>query len=71
MTVNHSTTPEREVKTSRRPTLAYPGGKAKLAQKLVSLMPKTGRLYLEPCAGRGKVFWTAVVAERHIDRAFF
>lgn len=44
---------------SRLPTIPYPGGKARLAPTLVSLMPRSGRRYLEPFAGRGNVFWAA------------
>jgi site-specific DNA-adenine methylase len=41
------------------PTIPYPGGKGRLAPILVSFMPPKGRLYLEPFAGRGNVFWAA------------
>jgi site-specific DNA-adenine methylase len=41
------------------PTFSYPGGKAKMAKMLVSMMPTEGRRYVEPFAGRGNVFWTA------------
>ena len=44
---------------SSYPTIPYPGGKGRLAPILVSLMPPKGRLYLEPFAGRGNVFWAA------------
>jgi len=43
------------------PTFSYPGGKARMAKLLVSLMPPTGGRYLEPFAGRGNVFWVASV----------
>ena len=41
------------------PTIAYPGGKARLAQKIVSFLPKRGRIYVEPFAGRGNIYWAA------------
>ena len=41
------------------PMVPYPGGKGRLAPILVSLMPQQGRLYREPFAGRGNVFWAA------------
>jgi hypothetical protein len=44
------------------PTIAYPGGKARLAGKLTSFLPTRGRVYIEPFAGRGNLFWAA--AER-------
>jgi site-specific DNA-adenine methylase len=40
-------------------TFPYPGGKARLARELVAMMPQSGRLYLEPFAGRGNVFFCA------------
>src|ERR1017187_924590 len=42
-----------------RITFPYPGGKARLAPALVAMMPQNGRLYLEPFAGRGNVFFCA------------
>jgi len=42
------------------PAIAYPGGKARLAGKIVSFLPKRGRAYVEPFAGRGNLFWAAV-----------
>lgn len=48
--------------TTRAPMLAYPGGKARLAPKLVQMMPESGRCYLEPFAGRGNVFWAAALS---------
>jgi site-specific DNA-adenine methylase len=42
-----------------RITFPYPGGKARLAPALVAMMPQNGRLYLEPFAGRGNVFFRA------------
>lgn len=41
------------------PTFSYPGGKARMAKLLVSLMPQSGRRYVEPFAGRANVFWVA------------
>jgi DNA adenine methylase len=45
--------------TTSIPTLSYPGGKARLANKIVSFMPRSGRIYAEPFAGRGNVFFRA------------
>ncbi len=45
------------------PTISYPGGKARLARTLVSLMPRQGRSYVEPFAGRGNVFWAAASSQ--------
>jgi hypothetical protein len=44
------------------PAIGYPGGKARLARKIVSFLPKQGRMYVEPFVGRGNVFWAAVSA---------
>ncbi len=44
------------------PSIAYPGGKARLAQKIISLLPKSGELYCEPFVGRGNLFWAAATA---------
>jgi site-specific DNA-adenine methylase len=41
------------------PTIAYPGGKARLAKTIISMMPTSGRMYVEPFVGRGNVFWAA------------
>ena len=41
------------------PAFRYPGGKARLAQRIVDLMPQTGDIYLEPFCGLGNVFWRA------------
>lgn len=43
------------------PTIAYPGAKGRLASRLVDMMPTTGRVYLEPFAGRGNVFFAAAL----------
>jgi site-specific DNA-adenine methylase len=43
------------------PTFSYPGGKARMAKLLVSMMPTEGRRYVEPFAGRGNVFWRAAM----------
>jgi len=40
-----------------RISFPYPGGKARLAKRLMGYFPKHGNLYLEPFAGRGNVFW--------------
>jgi hypothetical protein len=47
---------------SQAPTIAYPGGKARLAQEIVALLPKHGRTYVEPFCGRGNLFWSAASA---------
>jgi site-specific DNA-adenine methylase len=41
------------------PAIGYPGGKARLANKIISFLPKHGRTYVEPFAGRGNLFWAA------------
>jgi site-specific DNA-adenine methylase len=43
--------------------IPYPGGKVRLAQTIVSFLPKRGRTYCEPFVGRGSVFFAA--ASRH------
>ena len=43
----------------KAPTIAYPGAKGRLAPILVSMMPQQGRIYLEPFAGRGNVYFAA------------
>jgi hypothetical protein len=48
---------------SQSPTIAYPGGKARLAQEIVSFLPKHGRTYVEPFVGRGNLFWSAASVE--------
>jgi site-specific DNA-adenine methylase len=48
----------------RNPTIPYPGAKGKLAPKLVSMMPRSGGLFIEPVAGRGNVFYSAAM---HLD----
>jgi site-specific DNA-adenine methylase len=42
------------------PKIPYPGGKARLAKQIISFLPKQGGTYLEPFAGRGNLFWSAV-----------
>jgi site-specific DNA-adenine methylase len=39
--------------------IAYPGGKVRLAQSIISFLPRQGRIYCEPFAGRGSVFFAA------------
>lgn len=39
--------------------IPYPGGKVRLAQTIVSFLPRRGRTYCEPFAGRGSVFFAA------------
>jgi site-specific DNA-adenine methylase len=46
----------------KAPTIAFPGGKARLAQEIVALLPQHGRTYIEPFAGRGNLYWSAVSA---------
>lgn len=41
------------------PSFAYPGGKARIRNWLVRRMPLKGRRYVEPCVGRGNIFWLA------------
>jgi hypothetical protein len=41
--------------------IAYPGGKVRLAQAIVSFLPKAGRIYCEPFAGRGSVFFAVAL----------
>jgi hypothetical protein len=41
---------------SQAPSIAYPGGKARLAEEIIALLPKRGRTYLEPlCWARKSV----------------
>jgi len=46
-------------KTEKPPTIPYPGAKGRMASTLVSFMPESGGLYVEPFAGRGNVFFAA------------
>jgi hypothetical protein len=46
----------------RTPTIAYPGGKARLAKHIVSFLPKEGGTYVEPFCGRGNLYWAAASA---------
>jgi site-specific DNA-adenine methylase len=41
------------------PKIPYPGGKGRLAKQIISVLPKEGRTYLEPFAGRGNLFFEA------------
>lgn len=41
------------------PTIGYPGGKARMAKLICDLFPKTGRMFVEPFAGAGNIFWRA------------
>jgi len=43
---------------------SYPGGKARIADEIVSHFPTDCELYVEPFAGRGNIFFTAC---SHID----
>jgi site-specific DNA-adenine methylase len=45
--------------TSTTPGFAYPGGKKRIRNSIVSFMPKSGSTYAEPFAGRANVFWLA------------
>ena len=47
--------------------IAYPGGKVRLAQTIVSFLPKQGRTYCEPFAGRGSIFFAAA-SRLHFER---
>jgi len=40
-------------------TIPYPGGKGRLARTIVSFLPKRGRTFVEPFAGKGNIFWEA------------
>jgi hypothetical protein len=53
------TTRHKKYVKSTPPTFSYPGGKARMAMTIVALAPYSGRLYIEPFAGRGNVFWKA------------
>ena len=50
------------------PTFSYPGGKAKAAKLFVRRMPKAGKVYCEPFAGRGNVFFRARASGLKFDR---
>jgi len=50
------------------PTISYPGGKARMAPALVGLMPREGRCYVEPFAGRGNVFWATASTQLRFER---
>jgi modification methylase len=41
------------------PKLPYPGGKGRTARQIISFLPREGRIYLEPFAGRGNLFFEA------------
>jgi site-specific DNA-adenine methylase len=43
----------------KTPTFAIIGGKSRLRGWLINLFPKEGRIYVEPFAGRGNVFFKA------------
>src|SRR5664280_3232407 len=45
--------------TSTVPGFAYPGGKKRIRNSIVSFMPKSGSTYAEPFAGRAATFWLA------------
>jgi len=48
--------------------LPYPGGKGRLAPRIISFLPRRGRTYLEPFAGRANIFWEAVQQGLKFDR---
>jgi modification methylase len=48
--------------------IPYPGGKGRIAKQIISFLPKQGRIYLEPFAGRGNLFWAAVELGLKYDR---
>lgn len=39
----------------------YSGGKMKLARYISTFMPPSGRIYCEPCAGLGNLYWKAAL----------
>jgi site-specific DNA-adenine methylase len=39
------------------PCFAYPGGKCKIREHILRLLPPRGQRYVEPFAGRANVFW--------------
>jgi site-specific DNA-adenine methylase len=47
------------------PGFSYPGGKKRLRNDIVSLMPKSGGTYAEPCAGRGALYFKAASTLRY------
>lgn len=49
-------------KQPKLPAFQYPGGKARLRSWLLPFFPRSGRMYLEPFAGRGNVFFAARAA---------
>lgn len=53
---------DQSIERAARPWCKYAGGKAKLASKIISFMPKRFRAYHEPFVGGGAVFW-ALAAE--------
>ena len=53
------TTRHKKYVKSTPPTFSYPGGKARMAKTIVAMAPPSGRLYVEPFAGRANVFWRA------------
>ena len=44
------------------PRFTYHGGKGKLARRICSLLPPTGKRFVEPFAGRGNIYF--FVAQR-------
>jgi site-specific DNA-adenine methylase len=53
---------------SQSPSIAYPGGKARLAEEIIALLPRHGRNYIEPFVGRGNLFWSAASAGLKYER---
>jgi hypothetical protein len=53
---------------SQSPSIAYPGGKARLAQEITAFLPRRGRTYVEPFVGRGNLFWSAASAGLKYER---
>ena len=51
------TTRKRSVRKVAIPQFAYPGGKAKLAERIVALLPPAGERFVEPFAGRANVYF--------------
>jgi site-specific DNA-adenine methylase len=44
------------------PTIAYPGGKSRLAHTIVSFFPQQGRIFADPFVGRGNLYFAAVAS---------
>lgn len=52
-----------KIKNSERiPAFKYPGGKARIRDKIISVFPRAGRIYFEPFVGRGNIFFAVRAA---------